>query len=73
MSTDNQTDDSEHRTVDIVGPFRFRFELTESELESVKGADNPFAEIEERPVEWEPIGHADWEVYTGSPAETKED
>lgn len=55
---------TERVTVDLVGPVRFRAEVTEEQLESIKQSDFPIGEIGE-PDEWEPVGKPDeWSVYT---------
>ncbi|WP_135666636.1 hypothetical protein [Halorhabdus rudnickae] len=57
------TDREETRTVDLIGPTRFRFELTDEELERVKESDSPLEAVDQSPVEWEP-DRGEWEVYT---------
>lgn len=61
------TEREETQTVDLVGPTRFRVELTDEELERAKESDSPLAAIDRNPVEWEPI-RDNWEVHTDGDA-----
>lgn len=50
-------------TVNMIGPVRFQFELTDEELAALESADYPWEAALPREVEWEPVGGGDdWDM-----------
>lgn len=55
--------DPERHTVDITVPARFRYELTDKEIEELKQSDHSLPHGID-PVEWEPAGRPDETTMT---------
>lgn len=65
--TDNCNGAEDTQAVDLVGPARFRVELTEEQLERVRAGEHPMEVFDCRPQEWEPTGAPDdWSVSTST-------